>query len=212
MIEAIIYDMDGTLVDSQPLQYQAYRLAFAKSGYNLTQEDWRQYVTNSLSTDTFIEKRGLAIDPMAVRSTKRPIYDNLILTALELMPGAREIIDYSSQRYRLCVASASRSEDIHAVMNKFGLATRFEQLISDESVKRAKPFPDVFLKTAELMDVLPAECLVIEDSVAGLKAAKAAGMGCIVCPDKSYNTPLSEYDRADHIINTLYDIINLKLL
>ncbi len=204
--KVIIFDWDGTLVNSQPFQYSSCRQAFASHGYSLTEKDWEEWVKHSYSSKRFIEERNLPFDYKSIKSEKKVIYQNMLLNEVQFMDGAVETINSLTKIYPLGIASHSTIDDIELVLNKFDMRDRFMKLVSDTSVERGKPFPDVFLKTAELMGVSPIECLVIEDSVAGLQAAKSAGMKCIICPDKYINTPLSEFTNADYVVGNLREV------
>ncbi|PIO04231.1 hypothetical protein COT48_01510, partial [Candidatus Woesearchaeota archaeon CG08_land_8_20_14_0_20_47_9] len=208
----IIFDLDGTLVNSQPLQYKAYNQVFSKHGYSMTRADWDEWIHQGHSAHSWVEKHNLLIDAEMVRADKKRLYDELIKDELELMPGAAFLTEQLVGKYRLCVASSSRIESVNACLQKFDLHTRFEMVISDAEEVRGKPYPDIFLRAAELMNVRPEECLVIEDSIAGLKAAKAAGMRCIICPDSFSNIPLPEFNEADHLVTNLRDVLELGLV
>jgi HAD superfamily hydrolase (TIGR01509 family) len=102
------------------------------------------------------------------------------------------------------LASSSPSEAIALVLNKFALDQFFSVVVSGEDLKHSKPAPDIFLKTAKLLNVLPSECLVVEDAMHGVAAAKAAGMKCVGFVNKnSWNQDLS---RADFIVDTIKEI------
>ncbi|MBU0646729.1 HAD family phosphatase [Patescibacteria group bacterium] len=207
MIRVIIFDLDGLLVDSQPLQYVAYNQVFTKYGHPITVEGWHAWIDNSYSVTEWIDViGGLNLDPEVVRSEKKVLYERLIKSDLELKPGVLSRVKTLSKSYSICVASASRMESIRAALEKFGIYEMFEKVISDFDVPRGKPYPDVFLKTAEQMSAHPSECLVIEDSLAGLKAAKSASMKCIICPDSSRNQPSQKFEGADKIVKTLDEI------
>ena len=206
MIELVIFDLDGLLVDSQPLQYKAYNRVFSDYGYPISREDWQTMVRQSYSIKRWIEENELPLDPELIRNQKKESYDRFIEEELQLKPGAKEAVELLSEKYRLCIASASRIESIEAVVKKFSLADYFRTFVSDNTVSRGKPFPDVFLEAASQMKTVPEQCIVIEDSVAGLRAAKEAGMLCIICPDSYIDTPLEQYRDADLIVDRLDDI------
>ncbi|MBU0668430.1 HAD family phosphatase [Patescibacteria group bacterium] len=207
MIKVIIFDLDGLLVDSQPLQYKAYNHVFSRYGFPLSKEDWKEWIQHSYSAGRWIRKRGLQLDPDVIRAEKKVIYDELIEKELELKPGAGQVISKLGEKYRLCVASSSRIESINLVLKKFKLAEKFQEVISDTEMDRGKPFPDIFLEAADRMGVKPNECLVIEDSIAGLKAAKAAGMKCIICPDTFCEVDLSDFAGADLIVDKPGEVV-----
>ena len=116
------------------------------------------------------------------------------------------LLDRLDRRFRLCIASSSRIESVHLVADKFDFKDRFEALISDTGLDRGKPFPDVFIHAAAVMEVSAKECVVIEDSLAGLNAAKAADMKCIICPDDFCKIELSHFKAADLIIKDLAEL------
>lgn len=212
MIKVIIFDLDGLLVNSQPLQYKAYNHVFSKYGYPLSSDEWEEWIQNSYSANAWIKKHNLPLNPEKIRAEKKEIYDQLIATELNLMPGARKAIRLLSKKYRLCIASSSRIESVKAILQKFNLDSNFEKVLSDTEMEKGKPHPHIFLKMAKLMQVSPQECCVIEDSSAGLKAAKSAGMKCIVCPDKFIKKQCSEYQNADKMVNSLEEINTQNIL
>lgn len=214
MIKLIIFDLDGVLIDSQPLQYEAYNKVFSKYGFPISEEEWEEdWIHGSISCEGWIKKKGLPLDFAKMRAEKKEIYEKLIVTDLKLKSGVNEAINLLSDNYLLCIASASRKSAIDAIDKRFGFSKKFQKITSDQetNIKRPKPYPDVFLHVADAMGVLPEECLVIEDSVAGLQAAKSAGMRCIVCPDSFCKTDPSEFKDADKIVNSLRDI-NLETI
>jgi len=206
MIEVIIFDLDGLLIDSQPLQYKTYNQVFSEYGYPISCEDWQLMVTQSYSIQRWIEEHKLPLDPESIRNQKKEIYDPLIREELQLKPGAKKTVELLSRKYQLCIASSSRIESIQASLEKFSLIDYFKVLMSDTTALRGKPFPDIFLKAASQMKTMPNRCVVIEDAVGGLRAAKEAGMLCIICPDSYIGTPLEQYSDADLIVNSLEDI------
>jgi len=206
MIKIIIFDLDGLLVNSQPLQYKAYNHVFSKYGYPLSKDKWEEWIQNSHHVKDWIKKHNLPLNPEKIRAEKKEIYDQLIASKLNLMSGAKKVVKLLSKKYRLCIASSSRIESIEAVLQKFDLHSKFEKLISDTELEKGKPYPDIFLKAAKLMQVSPEVCLVIEDSSAGVRAAKSAGMKCIICPDPFVKKQCCEYQNADKIVRSLEEI------
>jgi HAD superfamily hydrolase (TIGR01509 family) len=206
MTKAIIFDLDGLLIDSQPLQFKAYHDAFKKFGYDLTKDSWMLWVHDSLSAKEWVEKHNLKIDPHSVRVEKKKIFEKLIHKELKLKPGARELVNKLYKKFPLGIASASRIESINLILKKFKFTSKFKVVLSDTKMERGKPFPDIYLNTARKLKVKPENCLVFEDSIAGLKAAKSAGMKCIVCPDKFLKIDIKKFKKADKIVESLKQV------
>lgn len=206
MIKVIIFDFDGLLVNSQPLQFRAYNEVFSAEGAPMSHKDWEEWVQNSYSVKQWIDKNELDLDPEEIRKKKHAIYKNLIKKEIELKPGAKDLVMRLGEKYRLCIGSASSKENIITILESFGIKEKFEEVFSCLGTKKVKPFPDVFLKAAEDMGVGADECIVFEDSVAGLEAAKAAGMKCVVCPDDFFELDLVIFKGADLIVNSLEEV------
>jgi len=209
MIKVVIFDLDGLLINSQLLQHKAYNQVFSKYGYPITKKEWEdEWIQNSICCKDWIKKNNLPLNFEKLRAEKKEIYEKLILTDMELKPGANNAIDALSKEYQLCIASGSVKSSIDVNSKKFDFDSRFKLIVADEEahIKNPKPHPDVFQYVAKKMKVEPNECAVIEDSKAGLKAAKSAKMKCIICPDTFCDIQLSEFDDADKIVKTLNEI------
>lgn len=187
-LRAAIFDLDGLLVDSEPLWRRVEIQVFGRVGVHLTEADC-------------IETTGLRIDEVAAhwyarrpwsgptpRAIAERIVDEMVRRApgeAAQKPGVRSAIDTcAAAGLRLAVASSSPERLIHAVLGGLGVAERFEAVVSAEREAYGKPHPAVFLATTARLGVAPTECLVLEDSLHGLVAAKAARMTCIVVPER----------------------------
>ncbi len=207
MITTIIFDLDGVLVDSQRLQYKSYNAVFTRYGFPIPIKDWGLWVHHSVDAKEWIQRNHLTLDPHRITEEKKVLYERLIDEEMELKPGVRDLITLlKKHHYRLCIASASRKESIDHIVRKFHLEEAFEHLLSDRDLQFPKPHPHIFLEAAKLMNAEPDECVVIEDSLTGLKAAKSAQMKCIICPDPWEGDNTMEYPDADVIVNSLKDV------
>jgi len=207
MISVVIFDLDGVLVDSQPLQYQSYNEVFSKYGHQIAKKDWLEWIHHGMDHTQLIKREKLPLDPKVIHNEKMLLYAQLIDSTMVLKSGVKELIDQLvNNQYRLCIASASRIESIEQIVKKFALEASFEYLLSDRDIEFPKPHPHIFLEAARLMGVTPEECVVIEDSLAGLRAAKAAGMRCIICPDPWMDEPLPDYTGADMMVKSLDEV------
>lgn len=185
---AVIFDMDGVLIDSEPLWHEAEIAAFAEAGLILTSEDCLR--TTGLRVD---ETVGYWCARHPELSQYRDRSDLLVASILDrlvdlvsrrgvMKPGVEGVLDrVRSRGLRLALASSSPYRVIHAVLGAFGLD--FEVVHSAEEEARGKPDPAVYLTTARKLGVAPGPCVAIEDSPNGLLSAKAAGMKCIVVPE-----------------------------
>lgn len=206
MIKAAIFDLDGLLIDSQHLQYQSVSKAFLEKGHQLTKEDWHHFIHGDMDYKEWIRIHNLSTTEEEVRARKKEIYDELIRTELQLKAGAEYLVNLLHGKFKLAVASHSRIESIELCIDKFNLRPKFEHLISDQAVGKRKPHPEVFLHVARIMNINPKECLVFEDSLMGLRAAKSAGMKCVICPDNFSKLDHSLFVGADKVVNRLDEV------
>jgi beta-phosphoglucomutase len=195
MLKVVIFDLDGLLVDSEPLQFRAYQKAFSHFGITFDLGDWPKWHHLEASASRWVDAHNLTVDPEEIRAKKKIYYDKLVENELTLKPGARNLVETLSNSYRLCVASGSRPESIENCLNRFTLNPYFEKQFSATLLQRKKPYPDVYLEALSKMQVSSDHTIAIEDSQTGLKAATDAGIKCIVCPDTF--TPVSNLEFHD---------------
>lgn len=173
----VIFDCDGVLVDSEPVSISVLVDAMKKAGAEITEEDaYRQFLGRSLATVTDCLKQhyGLEAVPSFLEALRRDLYARF-RQSLRPIDGVAETLD--KLEYRRCVASSSQMERIRLALSITGLIDRLEpHLYSASMVENGKPAPDLFLHAARDMGFLPQDCIVVEDSPAGVQAAKAAGM------------------------------------
>ena len=183
MLECVLFDLDGLLVDSEPLQFRSYQHALSQFGVSLDLAAWILWHSVEASASRWIRDQGLDIDPEEVRAVKKVHYDNLVSHELELKPGARELVNECSNEFELAVVSSSRRDSIEGCLRKFELHQNFSIYVSGAELKRSKPYPDSYLEALTVLNVAPESAIALEDSVTGYRAATAAGINCIVCPD-----------------------------
>lgn len=184
MLKAVIFDMDGVLVDSEPLHYEVNRITMQEEwGKDLDYQYYKQYIGstvmamwNKIIKDFSME--GYTAKELFDLSEK--VKERLVdEKGYPEVPGAVAFVKSISSKYKLAVASSSALVNIEKNVAKLGIAEDFDTLVTGLSVKNPKPAPDIFLKAAEQLGVKPEECIVVEDSCNGTRAAKAAGMACI---------------------------------
>ncbi|MBO5461601.1 MAG: HAD family hydrolase [Ruminococcus sp.] len=201
MIRYIIFDMDGVLINSEPVHYEIWKEIFAEKGLEIDFEHYKGCIGSTVNVLYDLIKEGYGVDFHQDPSMKELYAKRKGLYIKEKgipkIEGVTEVLSQLKERgYRLAVASSSPQEYIELCTKKIGIDQYFDILYSAERVSRPKPFPDVFLAVADAMKAEPEECLVIEDSYNGSHAAKAAGMKCLgfANPD-SGNQDLSAADR-----------------
>lgn len=214
MIEAVIFDMDGVLIDSEPLWRKAEIKVFSKVNIQLTEDLCME--TLGLRTDELVqywyEKHPWnTLQLKEVADDIEQTVKELILSEGIAMAGYRETIDFFRQNgFKTGLASSSTMQLILAVLQKLDIQELFSVIHSAENEKFGKPHPGVYLTTAKKLGVRPENCLAIEDSLNGLLAAKSAGMKTIVFPAPE-NRENPQFEIADKIILSLINI-NKRLL
>lgn len=206
MIKAAIFDMDGLLIDSEPFWHQSHIEILGSHGFTITEDDVRAMAgkrTREVVTHWHekFEWNEPSIDDMTTA-----VIDNVLeMVRLrgESLPGVEKAIKlFNDHKILMAVASSSRQELIDVVMERLKLDKHMEFAVSAEHEKRGKPFPDIFLTAARLLKAKPQNCLVFEDSLNGVKAAKAAKMKVIAVPEAA-NLEHPEFKEADLVIPSL---------
>jgi HAD superfamily hydrolase (TIGR01509 family) len=206
-IRAVIFDMDGLLVDSEPLINAAAIAMFNEKGLVVQPEDFLPFV--GAGEDRYIggvaEKYQFPLDVPQAKKRTYEIYLDLVPTRLEAFPGVHALVQTCRQAgLRVAVASGTGRVKALAGLRKIGLPEEsWDTVVSGEQVQRNKPAPDIFLSTAQKLGVDPSACVVLEDSVNGVRAAKAAGMRCIAV---AQTFPASRLQEADVVRDSVMDV------
>ena len=207
MINAVIFDMDGVMIDSEPLWEKTERILLARRSIDYS-PDYRDKIVGLNQRDS----GRLLVDTFDLDETVEDIINERIsiLTSiyeeeLELIPALVPLLEQLAREgYRLAVASSSPLRVVTFVLDMFSLHDHFLAVVSGDSVGNGKPHPDIYMHTAETLGVKPAECVAIEDSINGLRSAKCAGMYCIAIPDRRL-TP-EQFRSADIILDSLREL------
>lgn len=177
LYEALLLDMDGVVIDSEPLHDQAQRIIFRAFDLDVPESAFDSFrgmreteVFEKIVRD-FADGRGDVGDLVAA---KERVYRGL-LDGLTLVPGALTFITNARARYRLALTTSSVRLDQQMAFEKFGLGPHFEAVVTAEDIVMPKPHPQPYLKTAEKLGLEPSACLVIEDSINGVRSAARAG-------------------------------------
>ncbi|MBV8858033.1 MAG: hexitol phosphatase HxpB [Acidobacteria bacterium] len=209
MIEAVIFDMDGVLIDSEPFWQESEIEAFGRTGLRLTREMCMQ--TMGLRVDEVVEywHRRHGWEGFAAGELEEAIVGGVerrILEKGEAMGGVEYALDFFRGRgVKVALASSSAYRLIRAVTERFRLADRFDCVYSAEEEEYGKPHPGVYLTTARRLGVKPSACLAIEDSFNGVLAAKAARMKCIAVPEEGARRD-PRFAIADVVLGSLTEI------
>ncbi|MGH3126670.1 MAG: HAD family hydrolase [Gaiellaceae bacterium] len=209
MIEAVIFDLDGVLLDSEHIWPEVKEQVVRERGgrwlddaqadmMGMSSIEWSRYMHDVLGVPGSPEE----IDAEVVRRMLA-----VYVRELPLIEGAGAVVERLAGAFRLALASSSNREVIDAALELSGLAPLFEATVSSEEVARGKPAPDVFLEAARRIDVAPARCAAVEDSGNGIRAAHAAGMRVLAIPNAHYPPTADALALADVVLGSLDELV-----
>jgi HAD superfamily hydrolase (TIGR01509 family) len=207
MIRAVIFDMDGLLIDSEVYWEEARRNYCKDEGCVWRPEDelWVKGNNSPEWADAIRRRCGFEREPSqiidGVIARMRALYDQ----HLPLLPGATEAVCALAEQYPLAIASSSPPSLIQYAMSEAGVLDRFLAIVSADQAGRGKPAPDVFLMAAERLGFPPEMCAVFEDSSAGILAARAANMFVLAVPNPHYPPHDDALQQADIVLPSLRD-------
>ena len=205
-IKAVIFDMDGIIVDTEPLSQEVDELIFQKE-FNITVGDTYFETVGIKEVDAmqfYINHFGLDINAEDLVRKKRAVYIELLKEKASPIQGSVELINSIKRRYRLALASSATVEYVRTVLKKLTIEDAFEVIVTGDDVTNGKPDPEIYLLAASKLGLDPSKCLVLEDAEKGVKAAKNAGMKCIAVPTEF--TKNLNFSKADVVINTMTEV------
>jgi HAD superfamily hydrolase (TIGR01509 family) len=208
VIDAVVFDLDGVLVDSEHVWDEARRALAAERGgrwndrasrdmMGMSSLEWSRYMHDVI---------GLQESPEEISAEVVRRLQAIYREQLPLLPGAVEAVDRLAARWPLAVASSSNRELIDLVLELSGLESHFRVTVSSEEVARGKPAPDVYLEAARRLGVEPGRCAAIEDSENGIRSAKAAGMCVLAIPNPQFPPADEALSQADDVLQSLDEL------
>jgi len=213
-VKSIIYDVDGTLINSEPTHVAAWDLALRENGSKMDDLSIQLKSTMAGKKPIIIAQMmaaelNLTISANTLLEQKSDVFMSLSRD-IELMPGATNSLKrFKTEGYRLGIGTSLDSEYINLLLDRFHISELFDSKITGDIIKKGKPDPETYLTVAKELRLNPSECLVLEDATSGVQSAKLAGMWCIAVENR--NAVRQDFAMADRIVDSL-DEVSLELI
>ena len=214
MRKAVIFDMDGIIVDSEPLHYEAEKKVLARLGFEFPREIHRKYIGYANEyvfwQDILRIEFGVSHNIQSLILQKKDYFLKHLSHITLLKPAVSLLKKLKKASIPTALASASSEEFVKAILDKFSLTHFFSVIQPGDDIKNGKPAPDIFLITTKKLGIKPENCIVIEDSHNGVKAGHAAGMTVIAVPTEY--TKMLDFSLADYQLESLDQFYGLELI
>jgi beta-phosphoglucomutase len=180
---AVLFDMDGVIVDSEPLHAKVYQQVLKRRGYEMTDEQYKTHIlgrTDEAGLRHYVEAMGIPDDPSIILAEKAKAYPLYVADKLVPHQDVVELIrDLVKRGIALGLITGSLRVEAELTLRTLGIRDHFAVIVAAENITRSKPHPEGYLKGAAALKMEPKDCIVIEDAPSGVRAAKAAGMRCV---------------------------------
>ncbi|WP_194767742.1 HAD family hydrolase [Tamlana sp. I1] len=215
MLKAVIFDMDGVIIDSEPMHNQAYHNMFDEVGISVSSDLYESFTGQSTINicKKLCDHFELSHPPETLVQLKRKHFKQFFdyNSTLGLIDGVLDLIkDYHSNGLTLVLGSSASMTSINQIFDRFDLNQYFTAKLSGGDLKESKPHPEIFIKAAEATGFKKEECFVIEDSTNGIKAAKSADIFCVGFD--SFHSKNQDYSQADLVVSDFKEITYKKML
>jgi HAD superfamily hydrolase (TIGR01509 family) len=185
VLRGVLFDLDGTLADTEPIQWESYRRALRAYGADVDLETYRRHwIAVEGGSEWACRTFALPVTPAELRARKAAEYRALIADGVPARPGAREALARLAPEYALAVATNSIRGEVDVVLGHLGLREFFTALVAREDYVEAKPAPDPYREAARRLGLAPAACVVVEDTARGVRSGLAAGCVVIAVPSE----------------------------
>jgi beta-phosphoglucomutase family hydrolase len=205
-IAAVIWDMDGVLADTASHHLHAWQEIFARRGIKFTEADFKRGfgIRNDAIIRNVLGEKTSDNEIETIAQEKEATFRRIIGRDAKPLPGALELVKALYEKgVRMAIASSTVIENIHLIIDSLGIENYFEAIITGHDVTEGKPSPQVFLLAAQRIGAEAKNCIVLEDAVAGVKAAKSAGMYCVAVANTHPREKLAE---ADLVVDSLKEV------
>lgn len=214
MLRAVIFDMDGLMIDTERLHHESFKTVLEQYGIKPVPNTQGVIHISGISAEAnwehFKKQYGFNANTQDLTKAKNDTHLKLLQDKVEAMPGLLELLkNLKADGYKVGIASSSIRDHINLIVDRLGIANYFDAITSGEEVSNGKPTPDIFLKAATKLGTDPAQCLVLEDAMNGLHAGKAAGMHVIVVPNEF--TQDEDFSAADLRVSSLEELNSERL-
>jgi HAD superfamily hydrolase (TIGR01509 family) len=206
-ISAVVFDMDGVIIDSQPMHYEASRLALERAGIKVPQEEFYRFT--GMAADTYhaelVKRYGLEMPIGEWFEESEKAIKEVFSGDVKAVEGVKGLLDaLKAKGVRIGMASSSSRRFLRDINSRLGISDFFEVVASAQDVEHSKPAPDIYLYAANKMGLAPHDCAAIEDANAGVRAAKSAGMLCIGF--RNPNSKEQDLSQADMVSDSMEEI------
>ena len=209
-VKAIIFDMDGVLIDSEQMHIQSGMDVLGKLGVKLTQEDIEQLLgmTDMDAYGYVIKKYGIAKKPMDLGDEREGIYLKMAEESLGTFPNATWLLKQLFGKYTLALTTSGSLLTVNQMFQRFGWKKYFKVVVTREDVRNGKPDPEPYIKTIQMLGLKPSECIVVEDSLHGIESAKAAGAMVIAVTHTIPEEQIAQHTvKPDQIAHNLKEVL-----